>query len=336
MVNLLLDNGASTIIENKKTWTACDESKFAGFEDIVEVFKTFSVFPTIAARSQELAPPPNRQRFDSRSSRSQSSGGRSGKGVDRADASTIQGADSSAEDSHGLLTPQESASSSVAEGSDEPVVPEPDICIRPENFQRVIELSDNDCTIEDNDDELKRICGEEFHFLSERHWRVRLESHTNLRFVTNAVPPDSYVVLWKFAYNVDKDQPSLQPGMVKHNVSAGLPVDTPMFLSRITNPAQPYISTGLDAIINPRVMQTLDLPQLEWIPDIATDMWGLKMEREGFIELVDRQVMTVKDGDEVAFLVKRVKFTPEIKGFLMFLGVVLIRIPLMNSPNQYI
>ena len=50
------------------------------------------------------------------------------------------------------------------------------------------------------------------------------------------------------------------------------------------------------------------------------------MKREGLVQLVDRQIMTVKDGDEVAFLVKRVTFTPEIKGFLMFLGVLLVRI----------
>jgi hypothetical protein len=36
--------------------------------------------------------------------------------------------------------------------------------------------------------------------------------------------------------------------------------------------------------------------------------------------------MTVKDGDEVAFLVKRVTYTSEIKGFLKFLGVLLVRI----------
>jgi hypothetical protein len=256
--------------------------------------------------------------------------------VDRADTATIQGTDSSTEDLPEVLTPQETTAASVADAADEPVLPEPDICVRAENFQRVIELSDSDCTIEDNDDELRRICGEKFDFLSEKHWRIRLESHTNLRFVTNAVPPDNYVVWWKFAYKVNDDQPSLQPEMVKHNISAGLPINTPMFLSRITDPAQPYISTGLDAIINPRVMQTLTLPQHEWVPDIDVDTWGLKMKREGVVQLVDRQIITVKEGDEVAFLVKRVTFTPEIKGFLMFLGVVLIRIPLQARPDQYI
>lgn len=50
------------------------------------------------------------------------------------------------------------------------------------------------------------------------------------------------------------------------------------------------------------------------------------MKREGLVQWVDKQIMTVKDGDEVAFLVKRVTYTSEIKGFLKFLGVLLVRI----------
>jgi hypothetical protein len=41
----------------------------------------------------------------------------------------------------------------------------------------------------------------------------------------------------------------------------------------------------------------------------------------------------IDHGNEVPFLVKRVAFTPEAKGFLMFLGVFLIRIPLQNRPG---
>ena len=60
------------------------------------------------------------------------------------------------------------------------------------------------------------------------------------------------------------------------------------------------------------------------------------MKREVVIKLVDRQIIRVKDGDEVAFLIKHVTFPPKIRGLLTFLGVVLTRISLQDRPNQYI
>jgi len=223
----------------------------------------------------------------------------------------------------------------LQEPSPEPL--EPDIFIGAEHFRRVIELSNNDCTLASNDafPELLSLCGSDLGFSLSglKHWRCNLESHTNLRFLTNAIPSGSYIIMWHFAYTVSTDQGSLSPDMIQHNCTAGIPVNPAMFLARIKDPNQAYISQGMNAIMNPFVLQSSFLPLQTLIPDMGWDICGLLMQREGATSVVNGQIIDVEQGKDFCFLVKRVKFSPVIKGTLMFLGVDLVRTPLMPRPD---
>jgi hypothetical protein len=47
LIRLLLKSGAVTNPQNKRGLTACDEARLAGFDEAVELFREFSVFPTL-------------------------------------------------------------------------------------------------------------------------------------------------------------------------------------------------------------------------------------------------------------------------------------------------
>jgi len=54
IVRALLEGEASTNLTNSAGFTACDESRFAGLEDIVKVFGEYSIFPTLTMRLQDV------------------------------------------------------------------------------------------------------------------------------------------------------------------------------------------------------------------------------------------------------------------------------------------
>jgi hypothetical protein len=235
---------------------------------------------------------------------------------------------SSSSNSRGILTPRESSEDGITNTP----LPEPDVFIRPENFKRAIELSDVDCTLEDDDEELQRIRLEnpalqEVDLPHTKHWKICLESDTNLRFLTNAIPSGTYRFIWRFAYKIDPAQPDLEYQMIQYNCTSGFPVNSSMFLSRITDPSQPYISTGLTAIFKPFTCVPFYLPLIQQLPKIDPDTYVVRMKRQATENLVNPQIITIEDNQEFAFLVKRVKYKPALKGCLIFLGVVLSRQP---------
>ncbi|KAI9658782.1 MAG: hypothetical protein M1821_002342 [Bathelium mastoideum] len=194
-----------------------------------------------------------------------------------------------------------------------------------DQFARVVEFSDAECVLRPVTDDLRRICEEDGGFLpptGRKVWYCRLDTDVNLRCLA-LIDPKVYMVVWLFAYQIE---PGFQPthyGVQTYNCSIGKPLDAAMFASRTRDPAQPFISTNLNAIILPRITVPLEAPKYETQEDSnSSNSFTVTRLSESVVILVAPTYIDVDWDGPTAFLIKSVS-SRFMRGSLMFLGALL-------------
>ena len=199
------------------------------------------------------------------------------------------------------------------------------ISVGPDAFRRVYEFDDEQCILRTRaDDDGPFVQGSEiFDALSERPtWICQLDQDVNLRTLLH-LPHGYYTINWIFAYRIASDSRFGGYGVHVYNCSFGEPLDAAMFRARIHDPSQPFISTNLNAIINPRVTMPLEIPEYQTSKlSESSDDLVLKRKNEGHIVVASQQALQVDWDGPTAFLIKLVS-KRLLKGRLWLLAVVL-------------
>lgn len=192
-------------------------------------------------------------------------------------------------------------------------------------FQRVIEFSDEHCVLKtpvEEDDELGDQSELLRNFKGQPRWICQLDADVNLRSVIH-LPVGYYQCHWIFAYELDTEYRHSTHAMQTYNCSMGKPLNAAMFLSRTTDPSQPFISTNLNAIILPRRTSALEVPRYETLTQskLSEDI-VLRRKNKGEVVLNSDTLQVDWDGP-TAFLIKLIS-RRILEGELFFLGVILV------------
>ena len=192
-------------------------------------------------------------------------------------------------------------------------------------FRRVYEFGDEQCILRRKaDDDGPFIHGSDVfdNFSVRRTWICQLDQDVNLRTLLK-LPQGYYTINWIFGYRLTSGSRSGAGGVQVYNCSFGKPLDAAMFWARVHDPSQPFISTNLNAIINPRTTMQLRVPEYETIrlSDSSEDL-VLKMKSEGHTVVAGRQMLQVDWDGPTAFLIKLVS-QRSLEGRLWFLGALL-------------
>jgi hypothetical protein len=132
-------------------------------------------------------------------------------------------------------------------------------------------------------------------------------------------------VAWKFSYyGSPPHNPLVDQKYQMYNCSVGRACDPAMFISRVTNPSQPFISNLLTHIINPRCTTTMSMPRLTVSETENPESLLVTAQMSGDVELVEEKLLEVDWDTGLAFLIKRIQVTP-MRGTLIFRGVFLIK-----------
>ena len=197
--------------------------------------------------------------------------------------------------------------------------------LRAEQFNRVVEFSDEECILREPTHDLRRICAEHREgeiASSDQVWSCRLDTDVNLRSLV-FIDRGYYIPVWLFAYHFTPGPQFSGHALQSYNCSMGDPLDASMFMSRTTDPAQPFISTNLNAIINPRVTTTLHVPNyISNTHPESPERISLTRHPEGVITLNAEHPLNVDWEGPTAFLIKSVS-SRVYNGNLFFLGVLL-------------
>ena len=153
-------------------------------------------------------------------------------------------------------------------------------------------------------------------------WICQLDQDVNLRTLVQ-LPPGSCIINWLFAYRLASDFRPGGPSIQVYNCLFREPLDARMFRARIYDPSQPFISTNLNAIINPRTTLPLEVPEYQTSRlSESTDDLVLRRKTEGHVAIASHQTLQVSWDGPTAFLIKLVS-KKVLKGRLWFLGVIL-------------
>jgi hypothetical protein len=97
-----------------------------------------------------------------------------------------------------------------------------------------------------------------------------------------------------------------------------------MFVSRVSDPGQPYISNDLNHIINPRCTLPLRLPWLTVAKTERPESVLVTAQMSLDVDLVDPNLLEVNWDTGLAFLIKTF-MQPPMRGTLIFKGVFLFK-----------
>ena len=199
------------------------------------------------------------------------------------------------------------------------------INVSPDAFKRVYEFGDEQCILRSraNDDGPSVQGSEIFDAMSNRPaWICQLDQDVNLRTLLQ-LPKGFYSINWIFVYRIASDLRSEARTPQIYNCSFGEPLDAAMFGARTYDPSQPFISSNLNAIINPRVTIPLEVPEYQTMKvSESSDDLVLRRKKEGHTIVANPRALRVDWDGPTAFLIKLVS-QRSLKGRLWFLGVLL-------------
>ena len=208
-----------------------------------------------------------------------------------------------------------------------PPVDDSIIGLGPHLFNRVYEFSDQQCVLRCKaEDDGPFIEGSEvFDALAVRKtWICNLDQDVNLRALVQ-LPKGLYTITWMFAYRLSDDCSLGVQKMQSYNCSFGEPINAAMFRARVNDPSQPFISTNLNAIINPRMTIPLVVPLYETRKSSeSSDDFVLSCKRQADVPVGSQRPLQVDGDGPTAFLIKLVS-SSVLTGRLWFLGVLLKR-----------
>jgi hypothetical protein len=198
-------------------------------------------------------------------------------------------------------------------------------------FRRAIELSDKQLILTEDpgsvekEGEFSTSTRESTQTADNRVWICRMEAETNLRCFLEAFPRGRYLVTWRFSYS---GSPPYNPGVTQayqiYKCSVGKACDPAMFVSRVSDPSQPFISNDLNQIINPRCTMPLRLPWLTVTKTELPESVLVTAQMSLDVDLVDPNLLEVTWDTGLAFLVKKFMGSP-MGGTLIFKGVFLFK-----------
>ena len=201
------------------------------------------------------------------------------------------------------------------------------IGLGPHLCNRVYEFSDQRCVLRSKaEDDGPFIEGSEVYdaLAHRKSWICNLDQDVNLRALVQ-LPKGLYTINWICAYRVSDDCSLGVQTMQIHNCSFGEPINAAMFPARVNDPSQPFISTDLNAIINPRVTIPLYIPVYETKKfSESSDDFLLSYKRQGDVPVESQRPLQVDTDGPTAFLIKLVS-SRVLTGRLWFLGVLLKR-----------
>jgi hypothetical protein len=152
-----------------------------------------------------------------------------------------------------------------------------------------------------------------------------MEAETNLRCFLEAFPRGRYLVAWEFSYS---GAPLYNPGVTQvyqtYECLVGKACDPTMFVSRVLDPSQPYISSNLNYVINPRCAIPPALPCLAFMQTERPETVLVTAQMSRDMDLVDSNLLEVVWDTRLAFLVKKFIGSP-MKGTLILRRVFLFK-----------
>jgi hypothetical protein len=158
----------------------------------------------------------------------------------------------------------------------------------------------------------------------EKQWVCQLNSDVNLRLCLPHVPRGMYMAIWYFSYHIDSDYTAASVKVQRYNLSMGRALNPTMFMARVSDPSQPFISGDLNTFLTPRVTAQMVIPYPQTQETKDKYEMAVRYPPDGRVtEGRDGGVLNVEWDDGIVFLAKLVS-PRSFEGRLCFHGVQLM------------